>query len=308
MARLHPSAPALLAALGWMTACSSPPPPVSDPERQLASAEAMLDAGAAADARPLLEALTDEACPRRLRDRRDLAMAGALHATGESWKGYLRLEHFADDYPHSELRPAVVDLLWVIGKHLAESDHGFLFFWSDRRAGRTVLEHLITRHPDTPRLADSLRLLGDMAYEDQDYEMAQERFKDLLLRRPESEWRVYAQFRFAMSIAAGLQGPDYDLDQMGRATHELRDFLASNPESPALVSEAQQALARITGWQAERHLRIAKFYQRVGNRYGERLHLDIAAGTDFDGTPAQTEARTMRAELPAESTPPPGSP
>lgn len=299
MLRPNLTATALLAILGWPAACSSAPRPDLDPEHQLAAAESLVADGKPAEAVPLLDELTDEVCPRRLRDRRSVVAARAQLGIGEPFEAFRKLEHFADDHPHSELRPAVTDLLWTIGKQLAESDRGFLFFWSDRRSGRTVLEHLITRHPDTPRLADALRLLGDMAFVDQDYELAQERFNDLLLRRPESEWRVYAQFRYAMSIAASLQGPDYDLDQMGRAARELNSFLASNPESPALVLEARQALAKVVAWQAERHVRIARFYQRVGNDYGARRHLEIAIGDEFRGAPAQAKARELLAGLPA---------
>jgi len=277
-------------ALALLAGCATAPVPLQDPERHLAAAEEQLKAG---DATGCLAALTThgrEAFPARLRDRFELAAANAHFALGETWEAFEITEKFPDLHPHSELRPTIVELDWQIGKTMSTSGNGFWIFWSDRRAARTVLEHLITRHPDSPRLADALKLLGDLAYEDGSYSLAQERFRELMRRRPESEWFVYASFRFAMSIYAGLKGPDYDLDQMQHAGRELRDFLLTNPENPEFVATAKHALRTLLEWQAERHHQIAAFYARVGNEPGRRLHLEIAAGEEFATTAAHERA------------------
>ncbi|HEX6811303.1 MAG TPA: outer membrane protein assembly factor BamD [Planctomycetota bacterium] len=276
--------------------CASAPPP-KDPELELARAEALVAAGSWNEGIEVLGTLAGNTCPKRLRDRRDLAAATAQMGLGEPWTAFELLEPFPDLYPHSELRPNVVEMIWQTARTLAVRNGGFLFFWSDRNASQTVLEHLVTRHPDTPRLADALRLLGDMAYEDGDYEVAQQRFRDLMLNRPESEWTVYAQFRFAMAIVDSLQGPDYDLDRMAHAVRELDGFLATKPESPQKVQQAEQARARLLEWQVERHLRIADFYERVGNLAGRRHHLDIAASNEFASTAAHGKAAAARDAL-----------
>jgi outer membrane protein assembly factor BamD (BamD/ComL family) len=291
VAMVRSAARALLTLLPLLAAgCATVAVPLADAERALATAEAQVQGEQWDDALAALEPLALEACPKRLRDRRDVAQARALVGNGEAWEAYLVLERFPDDHPHSDLRPTVVAMLWDIGSALSASDRGFLFFWSDRRAGRTVLEHLVTRHPDTTRLADALRILGDMAFVDENYELAQARFRDLMLNRPESEWFVYAQYRFAMSIVASLQGSEYDLDRMNHATRELRDFLAGRPENPAIVAEAEAALAQVQEWQVERHLQIAAFYERVGNPVGRRHHIEIAAGSEFASTAGHAAA------------------
>jgi outer membrane protein assembly factor BamD (BamD/ComL family) len=297
MRRRFPRTPPAAALLSLLASCASAQPVDPDPERQISHAESLINAGSYDDALTQLALLDGDVCPRRLRDRRDVAKASAWAGMGELWESFLVLEKFSDAYPHSELRSTVVEMLWEIGRALAASDRGFLFFWSDRRAGRTVLEHLITRHPDTPRLADALRVLGDMAFEDANYELAQERFRDLMRRRPESEWVKYARFRYAMSIVDSLQGPEYDLDKMNHAVRELRDFLAAGPENPELLRTAEQALARLMEWRAERHIYIAQFYRRVGNVLGQQYHLDIASGQEFEKTEAYDKARDLRREL-----------
>jgi hypothetical protein len=300
----RPAQSATLACWLFAAACATAPVPTALAEQRLDEAEAQIqgtewDAGLAT-----LETLAGDACPRHLRARRDLARSTAEQGRGELWRAFLAIEKFADDYPHSDLRSIVVERLWTIGSTLAASDRGFWFFWSDRRAGRTVLEHLITRHPDTQRLADALRILGDMAFEDQNYELAQQRFRDIMLNRPESEWFVYAQFRFAMSLVASLQGSDYDLARMEHATRELRDFLAVRAESPDLVQQAEEALRLVVHWQVLRHLTIADFYRTVGNAAGERRHVGIAAREEFRDSPEHPRAVERLGELDAQAAAP----
>ncbi len=274
-----------------LAACAAAPTPPEAPDELLAKAETAVAAGNAAECLRILEDWDRTAVPRRLVERYDVAHVRALVATGERWDAFEVLRKFFEDHPRSELRGAAVELQWRLGKELLESDGGFLFFWSDRRAGRTVLEDLVTRHPDSPELADALRLLGDLAYEDGDYILAQDRFRELMRWRPESEWAVYARYRFAMSMVESLQGPDYDLDRMQHAERELREFLATAPENPEFVAAAQASLEEIKQWQAQRHLDVAHFYRTLRNDPGHRLHLQRAADERFLGTPAHDQAR-----------------
>lgn len=275
-----------------LAACASGPPvTVPDPEPILARAEQALREDRAADALALIAGVEFDGLPRRLRDRHEMIEATGLLLSGEPWDAYLICERFPDRYPHSELRASIAEIEYQAGHVLEKRDGSFLFFYSDRRAARTILEHLITRHPDHGRVPDALRLLGDMAFEDQLYLMAQERYRDLMRRYPDSEWVVYARFRFAMSIVSGLQGPDYDLDQMEHASRELRDFLRGNPENPDFVAQASSSLARLLEWRAERHLRIADFYARVDNPTGHRLHLEYACIEELAATGAGKAAR-----------------
>lgn len=280
-----------------LAACAGPAAPPPDPEAVLTAAEQALRDDRPHEALAMLETVDAETLPFRLGDRYELAHATALFLTGEVWDAYTVTERFPERFPHSERRATIAELEWRIGQALAKSGRSFLFFYSERRGARSVLEHLITRHPDSARVPDALRLLGDMAFEDQQYLLAQERFRDLMRRYPESEWVVYARFRFAMSIVAGLQGPDYDLDQMEHASRELRDFLAAAPENPDFVAEAAAALARLREWRAERHYAIAGFYERVDNPAGRRLHLEYASAAEFAGTPAHERATAALAEL-----------
>lgn len=304
--RLLRHAPALTLLAFW-AGCGTPPPP-PDPDAEITAIETQLQQGDAAGCLARLVAVPAESYPRRLRDRHDLLHARAAFELDDTWGSFEVLEKFADKHPHSELRPKVEELLWKLGQTMAASGRGFLFFWSDRHAARTVLEHLTTHYPECPQLADSLRLLGDIAYEDGYYTLAQERFRDLMRRRPDSEWVVYARYRFAMSIVATLKGPEYDLAQMEHASRELQAFLAGKPEQPEFVQTASEALHRLVDWRATRHLSIAHYYRTLHNDPGQRYHLGIAAGGEFFGTAANQQAIAELSALPPPPPPTPANP
>jgi outer membrane protein assembly factor BamD (BamD/ComL family) len=226
----------------------------------------------------------------------------------DPWEAYLALREFADNHPHSELRNDAIALQFEAGQQLALSDGGFLFFWSDKRGARTCLEHLTTRYPNCPQFPEAMQLLGKLALEKRDYQLAEERYRELLRRFPESEWAPLARFQFAMSIYLSLRGADYDLDRMESASRELDVYLQGNPENPDYRAQAEVALETLRNWRAERHLSIAAFYQRVDNRPGEVEHLHLALASEFAGTWAADDATERLHELgdpkPAAQLPP----
>ena len=298
---LRRSGNAAACALLLLASCVSNQGPLPEAPQLVEAAEAQVQAGDYAAALNTLDPVLGEGCPARLLDRRDLAHARAWFGVGEPWDAYLILERFSDVHPLSALRPQAVELIWSVGKQLVESDGGFLFFWSDRTAGRIVLEHLITRHPDTRRLADALRILGDMAFAEEDYELAQARYRDIILDRPDSDWRFYAKYRFAMSIVAGLRGPEYDLDRMQHAVRELRGFLKTEPESPQMLAEAERAVEQVLSWQVQRHVEVVGYYRRLDNLEGQLHHARLATQEEFRGVPGFEEALVLRASVEAEA-------
>ncbi|GAB4146187.1 MAG: hypothetical protein Fur0037_14230 [Planctomycetota bacterium] len=271
-------------------ACAAAPLP-EDPEKILREAESLLADGRASAAADLLERVGEEPFGRALGDRYEFALGSALFAADRPYDAFLAIRDFADDHPASDLRARVASLEHEIGRSLVKRGGGFLFFWSDLRAGKECLEHLVTRYPDSEQMADSLRMLGDIEFDAGNHAMAQERYRDLLRRFPESEWAPYARYRYAMSLVATLRGPDYDLDAMEHASKELADFLADPPEHPEFAARAREALDRVTGWRAERYWSIAQFYKRIGNTYGYEHHLRKAASEEFAGTRSGQRAR-----------------
>lgn len=280
---------ALLIAL---CACATP---VSqgDPLAMLDEAGALMAVGDPAGARALLESVNVAVYPELQRARYKLLLARATQGTGQPWGAFQIIRGFSEEFPHSDLRLAVEQLIFECGRQLSESDKSFFIFSSDRADARVVLEHLILRYPRTTWLADALQILGEMAFEDEEYTLALTRFKDLLQQQPDSEWAPLARFRIAMSEFRVLHGPAYDMEQMERAHNELLSFLAHPPERPDFVDEARAAVTVVVDWMTERHLMIADFYKTIGNPYGERFHLRLAAEQFPDTDAGRTAAERL---------------
>ena len=287
---------ALLALL--LAACASAPPMASPvAERILGDASSRLEAG---DVEGAHEVLTEHEETEFLpvQQPRYAVLRAKIHLQQDDpWEAYLALREFADNHPHSELRPEAIALEFEAGSRLAKSDRGFWFFWSDKRGAKSCLEHLTTRYPNCPQFPEAMHLLGSLAIEKKDYMLAEERYRELLRRYPDSEWAPLARYQFAMSIYLSLRGPDYDLDRMEAAARELEVYVASNPENPTFRAEAEAAIATLRDWRSTRHITIADFYRTVDNRPGEVEHLHLAADPQFAGTEAATEAAARLQEM-----------
>jgi len=288
---------AVLAGLAG-TACATDPQ-APDPLAALALAEGRLGENQPGEALALLELFGADAYLGPDLERYKLALGTALAQTGSLWDSYILNRNFEEDHPFSDYRAGIQDLEYQIGRTLIESSWTFLFFASDREDGQKVLEHFVLRYPRHPASDDALRLLGEKAFDDGEYRLAQERFGDLVLRHEDSEWAALAQFRIAMSSFLTLVGPAYDIQSMSRAHNELQAFLDERIENPKFESEARRALKTVREWLGEKHLMIANFYHTIGNSAGYRTHLETGA-RDFPETTAGQEASRLLAQLPAE--------
>lgn len=246
-------------------------PEFQDPVAALTLAEDHLDRGEPAEALELLESLGEDVFDGDRRERYLLAWSTALFRNGHAWDAFEIIRDFADDYPHSNYSDPIQDLQFEIGATLIRSDGGFLWFASDRDDGQAVLEHFTVRWPH-PAAPDALRLLGGKAFDEGDYELAKERFRDLLLNHENSEWVPLARFRMAMAWFLSLEGPAYDLRSLQRTHEELRAFLSLGIENQAFTTEAAAALAQTREWLGTKHELIADFYTTVGNRSGAERH------------------------------------
>lgn len=268
-------APAVLALLA--AACAGARPQGVDPLTALAGAEEALAKGRAQRAVELLEAFDVQDYAGEDRERYVLRLATALHRAGESWDAFEAIRDFPTNYPVSRFVEEVADLEFAIGRSLIASDGGFLFFASDADDGQAVLEHFTQVYPWHDAVPDALRLLGQKAFAERSWNLARQRFEQLVLARSDSEWVPLARYSIAMARYYALAGPDYDLAELERAHNELRDFLAGGVENVRFERSAREALAVVRGWLAVRHVHVADFYARVGNERGERHHLELAA-------------------------------
>ena len=288
----RPPTPHLLALAAVLTACSSaPPPPHPDPVGLLDKVQGQLGTGNPGKSLETMHGIPLDSLPREMVPTFLVARAAAQLATGEPWLAFMTLHTFAEDHPLAEERHQVPPLLYSIGTAMVDRGRKVFLFADDVDDGRFVLEHLIVHYPGSPHHDEALRLLGDIAFAAEDFELADRRYREIVREWRDSEWVLYAHFRLAMTRFKKLRGPEYDLSDMEAARNELKDLLVRKLERPDFEGEAAMALDAVTRWIAERHLLIADYYRTVGNVPGELLHLQRAAGEEFAGTPSHAEAR-----------------
>ncbi len=277
-------------------ACSSPPPKVSGGiMAQLDQAENLLSQGDARGAEVVLNRVNPQELEGPALERHELLLAISLHALDESWDAYKLIEDFPDRHFLSDYQPRVEELTYLIGEKLIQSDRSWWIFGSDKDDGMRVLATFTSRYPTNSHVADALKLLGEAAFQDREYEMSLERYKELRANHPRSEWAPLASFRLAITAFKMLEGPAYDQKQMEQTSQELSDYLSLDPERPEFRQEAEQALITVTSWLAERELINADFYKRIGNEYGENYHLRLLVKNFPDSLPAAKAQRRLAA-------------
>lgn len=285
LASTRPVAAAALSLMlvATMLACTSIDVPLPvNPTAAIKESEALLAQKKPEAALVVLKHYDQEQFAGAERARRTALLGRAYYMAGDSWQAYKEIKSFAQDYPSSPTTE-VADVHLKAGLQLLKSDGGFLFFYSDNKRGRQILEDFLVYYHYSPRIPDVLHELAESAFRGEDYELAKERYTQLIQDYKSSEWITLARFRVAMCYFRRLQGPSYDLGEMTRARNELRDFLATPNENPKMNDQARAALAIVQEWLGEKHVRIADFYTTIQNRYGTVYHLRIAA-KDFPDT------------------------
>ena len=274
-------------------------PSVADSLTGLALAEEMMAQGDWARATDLLSEFEADNFEGEDQERFKLRLARSLMEIGEPWDAFKIIENFNEEHPFGRYLSTVQDIEFKAGAQLIKSDISFWIFSSDEEDGRIILEHFTIHHPRRgDLLPDALRLLGECAFSNEQWNEARKWFQRLISNHPQSEWKVLARFRVAMCRFNLLVGPQYDIEAMSRARNALSDFLELETENPAFVATTGAALRTVERWLALKHIDIAEFYETVGNHQGHIHHLEKAAA-EYPETPGGKRAREAIARLKA---------
>lgn len=192
----------------------------------------------------------------------------ALLRAGEPWEAFALIRGFLDEGRFLLRTAELANLTYEIGEQLATSDGSFWVFQSDRTEGATVLKVFVSLYPRHKNMPDALHRLGEIAFEDGNYEVARERYTQIITDGYDTFWSPKAAFRVAMCYFHRLEGPEYDLAEMEKAQVELTDFLSSTVDDLGFRREADSALRTVKSWLAQKYVSIAEFYFEVDNDRG----------------------------------------
>lgn len=131
----------------------------------------------------------------------------------------------------------------------------------------TLFETLPGAFRGTAKAEESLFLLAQSYFMDQDYILAQEGFVNYYRSYPRGEFIEQAHYNAAYGMY--LSSPDYRLDQSAtyKAIAEFQTFLELFPHSSE-VEEAQQCMFELQEKLAQKELEAVKLYYNLGNYMG----------------------------------------
>ena len=213
--------------------CNTPPVPVPEaPQQALELAETYLGRDEPSAAIAILDSIDEDRMTNDDRAQSDTIRIRALYTREDYWAAFRVARSFVEQQRFSELAKTIEEFEFLTGKALILDDD------SD---GETVLMHFVERFPASRHASEAYKLLGDYAFADEEFEIAELRFADLLRDHPTSEWAAYARYRLAITSFRRVRGPEYDMQQMEFARNELRDYLELNPERPEFRRDARRA-------------------------------------------------------------------
>lgn len=267
-----------------------------DPSESLGIARELIDAEDYYGALETLEYFGPDSLSVEERASWHLWGGTAYFRAGEAWDAFYLIRDFLDEGRFLPTTSDLADLTYEIGEQLATSDGSFWIFQSDRTEGTVVLKTFVSLYPRHPKMPDALHRLGEIAFEDGNYEVARERYTQIITDGYNSVWNTKAAFRVAMCYFHRLEGPEYDLAEMNKAAIELTDFLDSQVEDLGFRREADAALQSVTSWLAQKYVSIAEFYFEIDNELGGRQNLR-RAWEGYPETDAGAQAGQRLTEL-----------
>ncbi len=213
--------------------------------------------------------------PREVAVSAGIASARAFIARGkaeESWKILKRLD---ERFPLHHERAAAGRLLVESGLALSHDDRSWWIFWSARDEGAACLEYLVLNHPAESRCDEAYARLGELYSEDNQLEIAIERYSDLVLYHPKSRLWATAQARIPNLRLELLDSPEFDRNGLILALDELDDWVGRFPTHPMLDEVLLTRLDCLRRLSAS-DIGIARFYERIGNATGRIYHAERA--------------------------------
>jgi hypothetical protein len=287
------------------------------PSEQRAEIERLLERAAEANIERLGR---DSARPAELAEMlelpipRQLAISAAVRAArlwleaDKPYKAYKLLAKIDKKYPpagtHHELREAGSILAEAGLKQIADKS-SFLGFFRADEDGAEILEYLVETYPTEPRCDEAYARLAEYYIGDKRWDIAQEKYEDLLVWHPDSPLAPEAEAQIPRMRLRGLKHPQYDRAELDTARRELESWLerhggADGGEDPAafaaLEARVRRDLADAMLRLIENDLATARFYRRIDQWDGARLRATRALMT-AEATGHQRSIERARALL-----------
>jgi hypothetical protein len=251
-----------------------------------------------ADDLDLLESLWELDLSPRMRARAGIRYAERLYEVDhrvKAWKQVRDVEHAIPN--HTERSRAGV-VLARVGLDLIEDSGHYLLVMSYDARGAAALEFLVLNYPLDPGCDQAYAALARYYEREGELELAIARNEDLFTYRQRSELAVHALAEIPRLRLKLIDEPDHDRGEILRALGEARAWLERHPEHPLLaeVQDTERACRRAL---ARSDLVLGRYYDRIDNEFGARLHAGraVVEARDAGAESLAAEAQALLDDL-----------
>ncbi len=234
--------------------------------------EDLLAEGASSDE---LRELYDSDLPARARVSAGVAAAQRMLADGKPLEAFLMIRRIDQKFPTHHERATAGDVVAHAGFGLARSTQRRFFFFALKERASEALEYLVLTYPSNQNCEEAYLKLAAL-YEDQDQlDVAQDRYEELLLFYPESAFAPFSEARIPALRVRRVRGPRYDRSELQKARDEFDRWLERHPNDD-LREEVDRSLVECKRLLVENDLVLASFYAQVEKDFGVRFHAERA--------------------------------
>jgi hypothetical protein len=225
-----------------------------------------------------LEAMLDLGLPSQIAVHAGITAARQLLSSGRPKKAYKLLVSLETKFPTHTAGRQAGEICVEAGLRMAGEPKRFLGFFTLRDEGLEALEWVVVTYPSEPRCDEAYFELAERYADDNEFELAVQRYEELISYHYKSPLSVEAQARVPRMRLAGLESPEYDRRQLQDARRELEAWLENRTGSPG-----EEQVRRDYGDCLRRLVLsdqgIARFYTRIGKPFGALLHAQRALDT-----------------------------
>lgn len=248
-----------------------------------------------------LEDLYSLDLPPRLKARAGVHTARALLEAGRRVPCFKMIKRLEQTLPGHPERALAGDVLGRCGFALVDDPGRYWLLFHYRSRGIEALEFLVLAYPFDHRAAEAYATLARVYEEEDEIDSAIERCEDLVLFHPESPLAVEAAAKLAKLRLHRLERDDFDRGELELARAEAEGWLERHAGHP-LEQDVRSTLARADARLAASDLMLARFYARIDDPRGARLHAERAVLEALAGGERELadQAQVFLASLPTE--------
>lgn len=226
-------------------------------------------------------------------------MGLCLENMGKDYAAYQAYFKVVESYPFSErIEDSVEREYEIAGRLLDQYPKKILGVPIEvtEHPSVVIYKSIIDQTPYSKYAPQALYKMGFVLKGLSRFDEAEEAFQKLVDNYPESEWVDPGLYQLALTKVAKNPGVDYDYTGLESAEKMFQEFVHEHPDAK-ISQDAQEQLMALREKEAEKHYKIAQFYQAQKAYDSARIYYEVVV-EKFPETDMADKAREKLDTLP----------